>query len=59
MPALVAKRHNPVLRTFAERLAARGKPPKLILCALMRKLLHLIWGVLRSGKPFDPNHAVA
>lgn len=59
MPALVAKRHNPVLAAFAERLAARGKPPKLILCAVMRKLLHLIWGVLRSGKPFDPQHAVA
>lgn len=59
MPALVARRHNPVLAAFAERLAARGKPPKLILCALMRKLLHLIWGVLRSGKPFDPQHAVA
>lgn len=59
MPALVAKRHNPVLAAFAQRLAERGKPPKVILCALMRKLLHLVWGVLRSGKPFDPQHAVA
>lgn len=59
MPALVAKRHNPVLAAFAKRLAERGKPHKLIVCALMRKLLHLVWGVLRSGKPFDPNHAVA
>jgi len=25
----------------------------------MRKLLHLVWGVLRSGKPFDPRHALA
>lgn len=59
MPALVAKRYNPVLAAFAQRLAARGKPPKLILCAVMRKLLHQIWGVLRSGKPFDPHHAIA
>lgn len=59
MPALVAKRHNPVLAAFARRMEQRGKPAKLILCALMRKLLHLVWGVLRSRKPFDPNHAVA
>lgn len=59
MPALVARRHNPVLAAFAQRLAERGKPPKLILCALMRKLLHLVWGVLKSGKPFDPNRALA
>lgn len=59
MPALVAKRHNPILAAFARRLAERGKPTKLILCALMRKLLHIVWGVLKSGKPFDPNKAVA
>lgn len=59
MPALVAKRHNPVLAAFARRLAERGKPPKVILCAVMRKLLHVIWGVLRSGRPFDPSFAVA
>jgi len=59
MPALVAQRHNPVLAVFAQRMEQRGKPAKLILCALMRKLLHLVWGVLRSGRPFDPNHAVA
>jgi transposase len=54
MPALVARRHNPLLRAFAERLAARGKRPKQIIVALMRKLLHLIWGILKSGRPFDP-----
>ena len=59
MPAVCAQQHNPVLRAFAERLAERGKPAKVILCALMRKLLHLAWGVLRSGKPFDPAFALA
>jgi transposase len=54
MPALVARRHNPVLRAFCDRLAARGKHPKQVLVAAMRKLLHLIWGVLKSGRPFDP-----
>lgn len=56
MAALVGKRYNPILAAFAQRLAERGKPIKVILCALMRKLLHLVWGVLRSGKPFDPAH---
>jgi len=54
MPALVAKRHNPVLRAFCERLAAKGKRPKQVIVAAMRKLVHLIWGVLKSGRPFDP-----
>lgn len=49
-----AKRHNPVLRAFCERLAARGKRPKQVVVAAMRKLVHLIWGVLKSGRPFDP-----
>ena len=54
LPALVAKRHNPIVAQFAQRLAERGKRGNLLICALMRKLLHLVWGVLRSGKPFDP-----
>lgn len=54
MPALVAKRHNPVLRAFCERLAAKGKRPKHVVVAAMRKLVHLMWGVLKSGRPFDP-----
>jgi len=54
MPALVAKRHNPVLRAFCERLAAKGKRPKQVVVAAMRKLVHLMWGVLKSGRPFDP-----
>jgi transposase len=39
MAALVAARHNPILRTFYQRLRAAGKPPKLALTATMRKLL--------------------
>ncbi|HEY8327637.1 MAG TPA: IS110 family transposase, partial [Rhodanobacter sp.] len=42
------------LRAFCERLAARGKRPKQVVVAAMRKLVHLIWGVLKSGRPFDP-----
>ena len=57
MPALVAMRWNPLLRAHAERLAQRGKHKMAILGALMRKLLHLAFGVLKNGKPFDPNFA--
>lgn len=55
MPALSARRHNPTLRAFAERLEARGKAKLAVVCAVMRKLLHLCFGVLRSGQPFDPD----
>lgn len=59
MPALVAWRHNPLIRPFCERLKAQGKNGKLVVCAAMRKLLVLAYGVLKSGRPFDPEFAVA
>jgi transposase len=57
MPALVALRHNPVLATFAQRLLAKGLPKKAVIVAVRRKLLHLIFGVLKSKRPFDPAFA--
>lgn len=57
MPAIVALRFNPVLRIFAERLASVGKHKRLVIGAVMRKLLVLAYGILRSGKRFDPNYA--
>lgn len=59
MPAMVAQQHNPVLKAFSERLKANGKKGKVILCAIMRKLIHIAFGVLKSGRPFDPNFALA
>jgi transposase len=59
LPALVAWRHNPLIKAFCERLKAQGKNGKLIVCAAMRKLLVLAYGVLKSGQPFDPNFALA
>jgi len=59
MPAVVAKRCNPILRVFAQRLLARGLCQMAVIAAVMRKLLHLVYGVLKSGKPFDPNFALA
>jgi transposase len=57
MPALVAKRYNPILRAFADRLTARGKSPKQVTTAVMRKLLHLAYGILKSARPFDPHYS--
>jgi transposase len=54
-PAIVAKQHNPVIQQFCARLAARGLAPKAIVAAVMRKLLHLAFGVLKHQRPFDPN----
>lgn len=53
MPALVAVRHNPLVRPLYERLCAAGKKKKVALVAAMRKLLSIIYGVLHHGKPFD------
>jgi transposase len=54
MPALCAWKHNPLIHDFCERLKANGKNGKAIACAAMRKLIHIAFGVLKSGKPFDP-----
>jgi transposase len=59
LPAVVAGQHNPLLRAFRDRLKAKGKPGKVIVCAIMRKLLTLAYGVLKSGQRFDPNFALA
>lgn len=54
LPALCAMRHNPLLKAFAQRLLERGKLKMQVIGALMRKLLHLAYGILKSQRPFDP-----
>lgn len=54
MPAMVTLYKTEWGAKFRERLAAKGKPAKLIIGAMMRKLVHVAFGVLKSGKPFDP-----
>jgi transposase len=56
MPASVSIRYNPVILPFYRRLKNKGKNGKGIVCAIMRKLVHIIFGILKSGKPFDPNY---
>jgi transposase len=55
MPALVARRYNPLIRTFCERLLAKGKSKMAVVGAAMHKLLRLVFGVLKSGQPFNPD----
>ncbi len=65
IPAIVGQRHNPILKEFcdlaprggrANRLRQKGKHPMAILGVLMRKLLHIAYVVIRTGKLFNPNY---
>lgn len=55
MPAIVAKRCNPRLKAWATQLSQRGLTGKQVIVALMRKLIHLAYGILKSGRAFDPH----
>jgi transposase len=54
MPAMVTLYKTNWGKKFLAHLAASGKPPMLIIGAMMRKLIHVAFGVLKSGKKFDP-----
>jgi transposase len=56
-PAIVAIKHNPQIRALGVRMKGRGKCPMQIIGAAMRKLVHIAYGVLKSGRPFDPELA--
>lgn len=56
MPALAAIRFNPIILNFYNRLKENGKNGKVIVCAIMRKLIHIMFGILKSGKPFDAKY---
>lgn len=53
-PAVTAIRCSPFFQVWAEGLRERGKCKMTVICAVMRKLLHLAYGVLKTGMPFDP-----
>ena len=55
MGALVASQHNPVIRSFYQRLLAAGKTKKLALTACMRKLLTILNSMVKSGQHWNPN----
>lgn len=53
MPALSAKCHDPYVKAFFDHLIAMGKTPMQAVCAVMRKLLHALHGMLTNNQPFD------
>jgi transposase len=56
-PAVTALRCSPFFQSWAEGLRARGKSKMAVIGAAMRKLVHLAYGVLKTGRPFDPEWA--
>jgi len=52
-PAMSALRFNEAIKALGDRLKERGKEKMVIIGAAMRKLLHICYGVLKSGRPFD------
>ena len=59
LPMLSALSFNPASRAFCQRLEANGKPGQSYICAAMRKIIHIAFAILKSGKPFDPNYGLA
>jgi transposase len=55
MPAVVYLRFNPIIKAFAARLSSAGKAKMVVVIAAMRKLLHIIYGVLKNNIPFNAN----
>ena len=53
MPALSAKQHDPYVKAYFQHLVDNGKKPLQAVCAVMRKLLHAIHGMLKHDQPFD------
>ncbi len=53
-PAIVAKNHNPLLKAFAQKMAKNGKHSMVIIGAIMRKLIHIVFGIIKHKAPFNP-----
>jgi transposase len=56
-PAVSAITHDPAMKAFYQELIAKGKPSKVALTAVMRKLVHVCYGVIKHQTPFIPNYA--
>ena len=57
MSALVVKNNNPHFQTFVRKLQKKGKAPKVIIVAIMRKLMCILFGMLKNSSDFDPKLA--
>lgn len=54
MPALVAMQHNPMVKAFSKRLKDKAKNGRVVACACMKKLVQIMFGVIKNNLPFDP-----
>lgn len=54
MPAMNARVFNPILKEFGDRLQENGKKRKQVIIAIMRKLIHQAYGILKSREPYNP-----
>lgn len=59
MAALSARRCNPIIKAFAQRLAAQGKKPKVVIAACMRKLLVILNTMLKNKTPWNPSQILS
>ncbi|MDR1561078.1 MAG: IS110 family transposase [Holosporaceae bacterium] len=59
MASMAVKRHNENFQPFVQRLEKKGKKAKVIVCAIMRKLMHIIFGMLKNNTNFNKNLAFA
>ena len=54
MPTLAAIRCNPVIKSFYEKLLEKGKKKMVAITACMRKMLHIMYGIMKNKAYFDP-----
>lgn len=59
MSTIAALRCNPIIKAFYQRLLANGKPKKVAIIACMRKLLVILNSMVKHGKPWKPQMALA
>jgi transposase len=57
MATVSAKRCNPLIKAFAEKLERAGKPYKVLMVACMRKLLTIMNAMIKNNMPWDPKNA--
>ena len=57
MSAINVKNHNPHFQKVVRKLQRKGKAPKVIICAVMRKLMAIFFGMLKNSTDFDQNLA--
>ena len=57
MATVTARRHNVLIKALSDRLVAKGKPPKVIMVACMRKLLTILNAMMKTLQPWNPKMA--